>query len=125
VTLLGRVLEGILEIDYSHLQEKELEYGAGTKPIGTSEGNYEAKASITLIEEEKRALLSSLPPGSSIMDLPPFDIPMVFSNGPKRHKDVLRFCEFTGSGVKVAQGDKKIEGFKYELLVVELQENVP
>jgi hypothetical protein len=78
---LGRDIVGIKKIAYSDEQEMDNEYGAGKMPIGQSEGNYKAKASIELTIEERLALQASLPSGTRIQDIAPFPIVVAYDYG--------------------------------------------
>lgn len=121
--MLGRDIEGITELSYEDNMEKENAYGAGPFPIGRSEGNYSAKASITLFVEERIALQRSLPPGSRIQDIAPFDINVQYEYQGFMYTDRIHDCEFTGNAVEVKQNDKTI-AYKYELIVSHIDWNV-
>ncbi len=122
--ILGRDLEGIVELAYDDKEKKENVYGAGKYPIGRGRGNYEPKASITLLKEETDAMKLSLPPGKSIRDIAPFDTVVQYEteNGIIL-KDRIRNCEFMGDGVEVKQNDMTI-ATKYELLISHIEWNV-
>lgn len=122
-TMLGRDLEGITELEYTDTKAKENVYGAGGMPIGRGYGNYEAKASITLLKEEVVALQQSLAPGKRITDIAPFNIDVSYEYGGIIYKDRLRNVEFTGNGVAVKQGDKHI-ATKFELILTHIDWNV-
>lgn len=123
LNLLGRDVEGITELEYSDSTEKENIPGAGKFPIGRGEGNYEAKASITLHKEEYDALQAALP-GRRLAEILPFDavVEYAMSDG-KIQKDRLRNVEFTGRGVQVKQGDKSIV-YKSELILSHIEWDV-
>ena len=124
VNLLGRDLCGFTEISYSDEVKKENVYGAGAYPIGRSEGNYEAKASVTLKKEEIDALLQALPKGGYLHDIDPFDITVEYADkNMKILKDRIRNCEFTGSGIETKNGEGSIE-HKFDLLVSHIEWNV-
>ncbi len=118
---LGRDLEGVTELSYSDSQKKENVYGAGKFPIGRGRGNYEAKASISLLKEEVDALKLSTPPGKTIQDIAPFDITVEYEteNGSIK-KDRIRNAEFMSDGVEVKQNDMTIIT-KYELLISHIE----
>lgn len=122
-TMLGRDLEGITELEYDDSVAKENVYGAGGMPVGRGHGNYEAKASITLLKEEAVALQLSLAPGKRLVDIAPFDIAVSYEYGGMIYKDRIRNVEFTGNSVAVKQGDKQI-ATKYELIVTHIDWNV-
>lgn len=116
VNVLGRDLEGISELTYDDTTEMEGARGAGMYFVGYGEGNYEAKASITLFLEEWNALQASLPSGASITDIPPFDIIAEYQYDLVKKTDIIQYCKFVGRGVAVKQGDKTI-GYKADLFV--------
>lgn len=123
VNLLGRDVEGINELDYNDNTEKENVYGAGKFPVGRGEGNYEAKASITLLKEEVNALQNSLPPTVGLDAIAPFPIVVEYEYNGFKKRDIIHNCEFKGSGVAVKQGDKSI-ATKYELVTSHIWWNV-
>jgi len=114
--MLGRDVEGITELDYNDSVDKENVYGAGKYPLGRSEGNYVAKASITLLLEEVNALQNSLPPTQGLDSIAPFPIIVEYEYNGFKKKDIIHNCEFKGRGVAVKQNDKIIAN-KFELIV--------
>lgn len=114
VNILGRDVEGISELEYDDNVEIENVYGAGKFPVGYGEGNYEAKASITLYLEEANAIQRSLPPGKRFSDIAPFDMTVEYEYNDFKVTDRIHNCKLAGRGVAVKQGDKTI-GFKYDL----------
>ena len=61
INIMGRDVIGIEEFEYSDSTKKENAYGAGKMPIGHTEGNYEAKFSLSLYVEEEQAIQQALP----------------------------------------------------------------
>jgi hypothetical protein len=110
LNMLGRDVTGFTAISYGDSVEKENLYGAGQMPIARGEGNYEAKASITLYNWEVNAILAALGPGRRLTDIDPFDITVVFM--PKGQAGlvthVIRNCEFVNNDIDVSQGDTSI-----------------
>ena len=47
INILGRDVVGTDEFEYSDSTKKENAYGAGGYPVGSTEGNYEAKFSLS------------------------------------------------------------------------------
>jgi len=121
--LLWRDIEGITEVEYKDEKEMNNEYGAGEFPIGQSEGNYKAEASVSLYKEEIIALTQSLPKGVYIQDIPPFDITVQYRYNLKLYKDVLRNCRFKNNGVAAKQNDGTIT-HKHDLLISHIDWNV-
>lgn len=120
--LLGRDLEGITEIEYNDEQEMENIYGAGSMPVGQGSGNYAAKASITVLEEERRAMLEALPANTRLQDIT-FPITVSYETGDKIYTDVIMNCRFKNNGAVVKQNDKAIY-HKFELLTTHIMWNV-
>lgn len=123
LNLLGRDVEGITEIEYDDELEIENIYGAGRMPIGEGEGNYNAKASITLMIEEQLGILESLPPGKRIQDIPAFPISVTYEVNGKVFKDRIKNVRIKNNGRAVKQNDKTI-AFKYDLKVSHISWNV-
>lgn len=123
VNLLGRDVEGITELEYDDSLEMENVYGAGAFPVGYGEGNYAAKAAITLLLEETNAIQRALPRGKNITSIAPFDIVVEYAYDGFKIKDRIHNCKFKGRGVAVKQNDKTI-GYKHELLLSHIGWNV-
>ncbi|GGA84672.1 hypothetical protein GCM10008015_26820 [Flavobacterium palustre] len=124
VNMLGRDLEGILELKYTDEVKKENVKGGGMFPIGRSRGDYEATASIKLYKEEVDALMLSLAPGKRLQDIAPFDIVAEYqTEAGAILKDRIRNCEFTNAGVEVAQGDGTIST-DFKLIISHIEYNV-
>lgn len=122
--LFGVDVVGITELAYDDSTKKENVMGAGQFMVGRSEGNYEAKASVTLLKEEIDAILDTLPPGSRLQDIEMSDIVVQFAiKGGRIRKDVIRNAEFTGRGIDVKQGDGSIAE-KLELIISHIDWNV-
>lgn len=116
VNLLGRDVVGITELSYSDSTKKENAYGAGGMPVGRTEANYEAKASITLLKEEVDAIQKALPKGKRLQDIEPFEIIALYDRKGEILKDRINYVEFTGNAVEVKQNDGSIAK-KMELIV--------
>ena len=114
VHFLGRDLEGITEVDYNDNEEVEGVKGGGKFDVGFGTGNYEAKASITVLNEERIAMLAGLPPNTRLQDIPPFPIVVQYEYGNRIYTDVITDCVIKNNGVSVKQGDKSIS-HKFEL----------
>ena len=109
VELLGRTLVGITSVKYDEDVAIDAEHGAGKMPVGYSEGNYNASASITFYKDELIALQKSLPPGTRIQDIPAFPLPIVYLYNGATYTDVLQNVKFKNNGVDATQGEGKIE----------------
>jgi len=116
VNLLGRDVEGITEIEYNDNIALEVVMGQGAYPIGWAEGNYVAKASITLYSEEWNAIQASLLPGSHVHEIAPFPIIVEYDYSGFKRRDTF-MAKIMGRGVTAKQGDKTLSN-KADLLVL-------
>jgi hypothetical protein len=110
INLFGRIIRRVTAISYSESQSKENFYGAGNEPVERGYGNKEYEGSITLTAPAVQQIHDSLPPGQSIVDIPPFTIPVFFKrkfNGPIE-KHYLLQCEFNGRGRETETGGGQI-----------------
>lgn len=109
VRVMGRDLEGITALKYDDKTAKENAYGAGAFPVGRTEGNYEATASMTLLKEEMDGIQAALPTGQRLQDIPSFNVEVVYeTKSGKVQKDRIMNCEFTSKQVDIKQGDGSI-----------------
>lgn len=123
IHFLGRDLEGITELSYDDNVDIEGVKGAGRYDVGYAMKNYTAKASFTLLEEEKRALLESLPPNTRLQDIPPFPIVVEYEYAGKIYKDIVTSVKIKNNGNEVKQGDGSI-ATKFELYTPLIEWNV-
>ena len=117
INILARDLIDIDEFDYDDNTKKENAYGAGGFPIGWTEGNYEAKFSLSLYVEEEQAIQTALPPGKRLQDIAPFDAlgQYVNPNTGRIVTDIIHNCQFTGRSKKGKNGEGKMVN-KHEML---------
>lgn len=109
--LFGRVVTGITTISYKRSQTKENNYGVGFEPISRGYGNVEYEASIELYTDEWRSIKSSaLATGQNVLELPPFDIEVIFGNSRTQRLgiDILQRCEFLEDPFEGAQSDTRM-----------------
>jgi hypothetical protein len=106
----GLPIVGITKIAYKKTQMKENIYGAGYAPVSRGYGNKEYEGSITIKREELNRLIDAAP-NKNIEEIPPFDIPVVFSDGTRLQprKDTLKMVEFKGFDMTTNQGDTSID----------------
>lgn len=118
LNLMGRDVVGIEDFEYGDTTKKENAYGAGGMPIGWTEGNYEAKFSLSLYVEEEQAIQQMLPPGMRLQDIAPFDVPVQYVN-PNNGRiviDIIHNAQFTGRSKAVKNNEGKMV-HKHEMLV--------
>jgi hypothetical protein len=109
LVLFGVPVTGITKIMYKKKTIKENLQGAGGLPTSRGYGNDEFEASIELYSEVVRKLIDAAP-NKNLMDIPPFDIPVVYgSSRTAPTKDVIKFAEFTEVTIDTNQGDTSIK----------------
>lgn len=122
IRILGRDVVGVKSIAYDDEKEIDNEMGAGGYPVGETDGNYKAKASIELLNEEVVAIMKSLPRGKRIQDIAGFNIIVSYEYENEVIKDVLKNCRFKINGVDVKQGDGSITR-KFDLKISHIEWN--
>lgn len=105
--VFGQVMQGITEINYMKKQEKTNNYGRGNKPVSRGRGKIEPEASITV--EMKEAEWLKIKAAGSLLNVRPFDVPVVFSgDGIVMTTHILKDVEFTEVGIDTKSGDTVI-----------------
>lgn len=106
--LFGLPVVGITKISYNSKQNKENNYGAGSKPISRGYGRYEYEGSIELMVDEWKRIISSSP-GRDPLSIPPFDIQVLYGGTRVApDKDVLKMVEFLENPLEGNEGDTKL-----------------
>lgn len=123
LNLLGRSVVGLKGIDYSDSEEVKGVKGRGKKDIGWVGGNYQATAKMTFEMSEVEALNRSMPRGSSIYDIPPFDVVICFRTGSDLVTHRLLNCKFTSQGRSGKAGEVKEFEVELPLYVGEIDWN--
>ncbi|MDX2304611.1 MAG: hypothetical protein NW226_17515 [Microscillaceae bacterium] len=113
VVLFGDISVHITNITYEVTREKTNGYGKGASPVrrGRGKKNYES-ISMTIAMPEvvqiKEALRAKYGIGFDLTDIIPFDIPIIYDNGEKVVKDVIRDFEWTRDGGGGGEDDQDI-----------------
>jgi len=106
--LLGVPLTGITEINYKRKQEKKNNYGKGVEPVSRGYGKKEYDGDFTVYLEVWKQIIAAAP-GNDVLNIPPFDIPVLFSgNGVAVTKDILQSVEFLEDPMESKTGDTSI-----------------
>jgi hypothetical protein len=108
LVLFGVPVTQITKISYTRKQKKENNYGAGYVPISRGYGNLEFEGSIEMYTDQWLQIIA-LSPNNDPMQIPPFDIPIIFANnGQSPIRDILRQCEFIDDPFSASQGETKL-----------------
>jgi len=106
--VLGVPLPSISDIKYTEEQPKEDNVGMGNRPISRGREAIKAAGSLDISMNDIEALRDVAPNGS-LVQIPMFDIVVVFGNPQKPVTHVLKNCEFIDDGVETTVGDKDIK----------------
>lgn len=108
ISIGGRILEGITEVEYTVKQEKDTLRGRGNKPHKITRGNKSYEGKITIWQSELEAMVQDAP-NKDILDLN-FDVIVSYvpEDGGQSVTDVLSGCEFTETKKGMKQGDKNM-----------------
>lgn len=107
LSILGVQINGVTDINYTETQDKANNWGTGYYPTSRGHSYRDCTGSLGLNMNEVEILRDAAPLGN-LLDLPAFDIVIVFGNvsAPKTH--VIKNVEFTDDGVETTVGDTAI-----------------
>ena len=107
-SLLGVPIPGVSSITYAEEQEKTNNFGTGNRPVSRGRGPIDSNGSVEMSMNEVEAIRDAAPSGS-LLQIPPFDITIVFGNPQKPVVHVLKNVEFLNDGVDSTQGDTDLK----------------
>lgn len=105
---LGVPITSISSISYQEEQEKTNNFGTGNRPVSRGQGPIDANGSVEVSMNDIEALRDAAPSGS-LLQIPAFDVTIVFGNPQKPVVHVLKNVEFTNDGVDSTQGDTDLK----------------
>ena len=105
--VLGVSLAGISAINYTEEQEKVNNFGTGNRPVSRGHGAIDSSGSLDISMNEVEALRDAAPNGS-LLQIPAFDVVVVFGNPQKPVTHVLKNVGFLNDGMESTQGDTDI-----------------
>jgi len=123
VNILGRIIEGIVEVEYTTEKEHLNIYGRGAKPVSMGRGRESYSGKLVVLQSEHEAIQSSLPRGSKVTDLVfPITVSYAPAGGAKT-TDILKYCRISKvtKGMKEGDGNMTIE---YPLMIGDIDYNV-
>lgn len=107
IVILGVPLAGISSITYVTEQEKTNNFGTGNQPVSRGRGAKEPSGSLEISMNDVESMRDVAPNGD-LLDIPPFDIVVVFGNIQKIVTHTLKNVEFQNDGVETTQGDTDV-----------------
>lgn len=108
ITIGGRILEGVTDIEYSEKQEKDIQRGRGFGGHGILRGNKTYEGKITVWQSELEAMTRDAP-NKDILALS-FGITMSYvpDGGGTSVTDIIPVAEFLNNKKAFKQGDKQM-----------------
>lgn len=105
----GVVIHSITQISYGESQEKENQYGIGKRPVSRGQGPIKPDEVSIEMSMNDVEIIRDNAPNKSLLQIAPFDIPVVYNNGQRVIRDVIKNCEFTTDGRESAVDNKDIK----------------
>lgn len=103
-TALGGAFPGMKTIDYEVIQEKPNNWGTSVEPVSRGKGKKDPSGSLQLSMNDIEALRDAAPNGS-LLDIPMFNLILVFGNPQKPVTHILENLEFTNDGGSGSEDD--------------------
>jgi hypothetical protein len=116
-------IDGVTAISYKGTKKHENIFGRGNKAVALGRGQEEYSGSFTLLQSVVEAIQRTLPPGKSLIHLPPFNI--VVSYAPENGvitTDTLLQCRVKEMEKGMKSGDTHME-VKMDLAIGDIQYN--
>lgn len=104
----GVPVTSVSAISYGEDQDKQDNFGVGNRPHSRGRGPIIAKEVSMTISMNDVERIRDAAPGGSLVQLPPFDIPVTYNNGQRIITHVIKNAEFRDDGVESNQGDTDI-----------------
>lgn len=104
---LGGNFPGLKSINYEQTQDKPNGFGTSVLPVNRGKGKRDSSGSLTLSMNDIEALRDAAPNGN-LLDIPMFDLLIVFGNPQKPVTHVLQGLEFTNDGSNMSEDDTDI-----------------
>lgn len=101
---LGGAFPGMKTISYEQTQDKPNNFGTSVKPVSRGRGKRDSSGSLQLSMNDIEALRDAAPNGS-LLDIPSFDLIIVFGNPQNPVTHILKSLEFTNDGGDNSEDD--------------------
>lgn len=97
IAFLGRSLRGFVGFSYGANKNYTNIHGRGNRPIKRGRGKKDAEpARLTILQSEFEAIQASMPPGTDVTDLAPFNIVTAYAPlGGQLVTDIVPYCQVT------------------------------
>lgn len=102
IRIAGRLITGITAAKFTTKQEKEFQYGKGSKPLAIQRGNESIEGSVTLYQYEMEKLQDAAP-GGDLLKMDNLSIQVAYAN------DQGGLVRYSLSGVEFSEIPQSIE----------------
>lgn len=107
--IMGVPGNGIIQFRWKRRQNKQNNYGAGTKPLNRTRGRKEYEVYFKCYGDFTLALETNAP-GGDALNYAPFSMTQQITFGGQLYTIEAKYCEFTESGFDTSEGDMTLEG---------------
>ena len=104
VSILSVPTPSVSSINYTEEQESKLNFGTGNRAVSMGSGTISGKGDIEISMNDSEAIRDTAPDGS-FLELPLFDIVVIFGNPQRIITHTIKNVKFTNDGVQGATGD--------------------
>lgn len=123
VSLLGRMLVRVLEVEYEDTVELKEIYGRGNKPLAIQTGNYKYKGKLKVGQSEYIALVAAAQKaGKRLPDLS-LTLDVAYTLGTSLRRDRVLGLRIPGSKKALKQGDSDME-IDLPFIALDIQEDI-
>lgn len=123
VSILGRLLVRVLEVEYEDTVEHKEIYGRGNKPQGIQTGNYKFKGKLVVGQSEYNQMVKvAKESGKRLGDIS-LDINIAYLLDGELRKDRVVGAKFGGSKKGLKQGDTEME-IELPYMAVDILEDI-
>lgn len=126
VVILGRTIEGIVDVKVSREVTKERQYGRGSKTQYILSGNEQISGSITLLQDELNAINAAIKAVNASLNISnvSFDIVINYENAEgQADTDIVKSAQVEKYEKALAQGDTQMK-IELPFMAVDFLESV-
>lgn len=124
VVILGRSIEGIVDVSYKRITKKDHVRGRGNKSLGIVSGDETIEGKVTILQTELEAMVLAAQTAGKTLTEVSFDIVHVYENDEETTTtDIVVGAEFTEYEKKLGQSDPYMK-IELPYMALELKENV-
>lgn len=106
ITIFGKLLTGVTEVEYTSEKQHTNIYGRGADPVAMGRGNKTYTGRLMVNQSELESILQKLPKGKDITDVTGTKMVVAYApEGGKITTDIIQNVRFTSMRKGLKQGD--------------------